>query len=66
MRKKMKKKKNNPQLLPFCAAKINILSPSYAARAEGEFFSPTEIPSAKEAFNIFKLSLKLRLNYILF
>lgn len=29
-----------PQLLPFCAVKINILSPSYTAQADGEYFSP--------------------------
>lgn len=39
---KMKKKMGEkiPQLLPFCAVKINILSPSYTAQADGEYFSP--------------------------
>lgn len=30
-----------PQLLPFCAVKINILSPSHIARADGEYFPPS-------------------------
>lgn len=65
---KMKKKmgKKNPQLLPFCAVKINILSPSSTAQADGEYFLPAEITSEKQTFNISNLSLKLRLNYILF
>lgn len=59
-------KKNHPQLFPFCGIKINILSPSYTVRADGEYFSPSEIISEKQTFNISNLSLKPRLNYILF
>lgn len=58
--------KKIPQLLPFCTVKINILSPSYTAQADGEYFLPTEITSEKQTFNISNLSLKPRLNYILF